>query len=269
MEIHIRRIGAEKRQILGLLQTPSAGKPERAAFLLCRPFGQEAVRTAPIFRAVSDRLAREGSKVLTIDHHGCGDSPGEPDEQTIAAWSDDTIAAHTRLRADAPGRTIHWFGMGLGANIALRAALSADPAPGCLVLWEPILDGPSYLEQLIVAHRDDLAREMDRSWAELVARGGEVEPVLPGSILGFTMGAPLHAELLGLRDLPLAQALQRKIRVVMAVRAETRAAIDASYRLDGLSVQTVETPTNWMSTEALGTAIVPQEVPRTLLATIA
>jgi uncharacterized protein len=266
MEIHVRRIGAPQRQILGLLQTPTASKAGRAAFLLCRPFGQEAVRTAPIFRAVSDRLAREGSRVLTIDHHGCGDSPGEPDDQTLAAWVEDTLGAHAQLRSDAAGQKVHWFGMGLGANVALAAAKKAEPAPSCIVLWEPVLDGPNYLERLLVAHRDDLAREMDRGWAEL-ARRGEPEPVLPGSVLGFTMGPALHAELRVLRELPLAEAAQRGTRIVIAVRPEDRAAADA-YQVEGLTVQTVETPTNWMSTEALGTAIVPQEVPRTLLATL-
>lgn len=268
MEIHIRRFGTPQRQMLGLLQTPPAGKPQRVAFLLCRPFGQEAVRTAPIYRAVSDRLAREGCSVLTIDHHGCGDSPGDPDAETLAAWAGDTLSAHAQLGADAPGQAIHWFGMGLGANIAVYAALTAHPAPNCLVLWEPVFDGPDYLDRLLAAHRDDLSREMDRDWSELVARCGEAEPVVPGNVLGFTLGAALHAELQQLRDLPLAAVARRKTRIVVALRQEHRHAADSTSPIEGVTVQAVETPTNWMSTEALGTAIVPQEVPRTLLATL-
>lgn len=266
MRIDIRRFGAPNRQMVGLLQTPAAGKPLRAGFLLCRPFGQEAVRTAPIYRAVSDRLAREGCTVLAFDHHGCGDSPGDLEVQSLGDWTGDTLAARAQLGRDAPGVRLHWFGMGVGANIAALAALQADPAPDCVVLWEPVLDGRAYLERLIDAHREDLAREMDRSWPELVRRG-EPEPGVPGSLLGFTLGPRLHEELAQTRELPLLAIAERGTRVVMAV-PEKQLGGYAAKGDSRVSVQAIETPTNWMSTEASGSAIVPQEIPRTLLATL-
>jgi len=267
MDIGIRRIGSPARQLLGLVQSPMAGRPRRAAYLLCRPFGQEAVRSAPVYRAVSDRLAREGFTVLTIDHHGCGDSPGEPDEQTLDAWAGDTLAADAQLRIDAPGTPVHWFGMGLGANIAALATLRAREAPQCIVLWEPVLDGPAYLEQLVSVHRTELAREMQRDWRMLATEHGEPEPQLPGSVLGFTVGARLHAELLGVRELPLREVAGRGTRIVLAV-PEAQARAWSPKPNPNVTVQAVETPTQWMAVEARGTAIVPQEIPRTLLATL-
>lgn len=266
MEINIRRFG-KPREMLGLLQTPAPGKARRAAFLMVRPFGQEAVRTAPIYRAVSDRLAREGCTVLAVDQHGCGDSPGELDEQSIADWTEDTLAAHAQLCADAPGQPLHWFAMGLGANVAAAAALRAQPVPACVVLWEPVLSGPAYLERLMVVHRQELAREMGLEWHQLIARGREVEPRLPGSVLGFTVGSRLHAELSRLEELPLARLFGRGIKVRLVVQEAQRAQFAA---LDDprFAAQNVENVTNWMSTEAFGTAIVPQDVPRTLLATL-
>lgn len=252
--------------MVGLLQTPPAGKALRAAFLLCRPFGQEAVRTAPIYRAVSDRLAREGCTVLAFDHHGCGDSPGDLEGQSLRDWTSDTLAARSQLARDAPGVRLHWFGMGIGANIAALAALQADPAPECVVLWEPVLDGRAYLERLVEAHREDLSREMDRPWAELVRRG-EPEPRIPGSLLGFTLGPSLHDELVQTRELPLQAIADRGTRIIMAL-PESLLDGQAASRVDQVGVQAIETPTNWMSTEASGSAIVPQEIPRTLLATL-
>jgi uncharacterized protein len=267
MDLQIRRIGPPSRELLGLLQASAPGKAARAAFLMCRPFGQEAIRTAPIYRAVSDRLAREGCPVLTIDYHGCGDSPGEADEQALADWAGDVQAADAQLRTDAPGLARHWFGMGLGANIAALAALKSDAAPACLVLWEPVLDGSRYAEVLLSAHRKELAREMQRSWQTLVTRGGESEPVLPGSVLGFTVGTRLHRELLALRDLPLREIAQRGVRLVLVTQEPQRHA-PLTADIATLRVQAVETPTNWLSIEARGTAIVPQEIPQTLLATL-
>jgi uncharacterized protein len=267
MEISIRRFGQQQRGLLGLLQTPPPGKPKRPAFLMCRPFGQEAVRTAPIYRAVSDRLAREGCTVLTFDHHGCGDSPGDLDDESLQGWTDDTLAAHTQLRADAPGSSLHWFAMGLGANIAAGAALRAEFPPACLVLWEPVLNGPAYLDRLKDVHRQELSREMGLEWHQLVARGRETEPELPGSVLGFMVGPRLHADLRQLDELPLAPLLARGVNVKLAVQDEHRARF-AQMNDPGFASQSVENSTNWMSTEAFGTAIVPQDVPRTLLATL-
>lgn len=266
MDINIRRFG-KPRDMLGLLQTPASGKPRRPAFLMCRPFGQEAVRTAPIYRAVSDRLAREGCTVLAFDHHGCGDSPGELDEQSIADWTEDTLAAHAQLCNDAPGLPVHWFAMGLGANVAAAAALRAQPMPACLVLWEPVLSGPAYLDRLMEVHRHELAREMGLEWHQLIARGLEVEPRLPGNVLGFPVGPRLHAELSQLHALPLERLCGRGIKVKLVVQEGQRSTF-AEVNDPRFTAQNVENATNWMSTEAFGTAIVPQDVPRTLLATL-
>ncbi|MEQ1804971.1 MAG: alpha/beta fold hydrolase [Burkholderiaceae bacterium] len=267
MDINIRRFGPTDRQVLGLLQCPLPGKAQRAAFLMCRPFGQEAVRTSPIYRAMSDRLAREGCTVLTIDLHGCGDSPGEADEQSLAQWADDVLAAHQQLRLDAPGVPLHWFGMGLGASVAAGAAARCEPAPDCLVLWEPVLDGPGYLRSLLTTHRAELAREMQRDWLDLVTRGAESEPVLPGSVLGFTIGIRLHEALQELRGLPLTNISERTTRIVMAL-AEPQLHSDATSGIPGLTLHAIKSAANWMSIEARGTAIVPQEIPNVLLATL-
>ena len=215
---------------------------------------------------MSDRLAREGCSVLTFDYHGCGDSPGELDDQSIADWTVDTLAAHARLCSDAPGRAVHWFAMGLGANIAAGAALQAQPAPACLVLWEPVVDGPGYLNRLMDVHREELAREMGLEWHQMISRGREVEPELPGSVLGFTVGPRLHTELRQLGELPLAPLFERGVTVRLAVQEEHLPRFASVSDVRFVS-QRVENATNWMSTEAFGTAIVPQDVARTLLAT--
>ena len=267
MELGVRHFGVPTRQCLGLLQRPPPGRPPRAAFLMCRPFGQEAVRTAPIYRAVSDRLAREGCAVLSIDYHGCGDSPGDPENQALADWAVDVLAAQAQLSDDAPGVPVHWFAMGLGANIAALAAQQSAIAPACLVLWEPVVDGPQYLARLLDVHRQELTREMQRSWQTLTTRGGEVEPVFPGSVLGFTVGTRLHRDLLAARSLPLREIAQRGTRIVLVLQDPKRFEPIAS-NFAQLRVQAVETPTNWLTIEARGTAIVPQEIPQTLLSTL-
>jgi alpha-beta hydrolase superfamily lysophospholipase len=267
MDLSIRRFGRPSREMVGVHQQARNATQPRARFLLCRPLGQEAVRTAAVFRVLADRLAREGCDSLRFDYHGTGDSPGEEHQQSLAQWVEDTLAAHEQLE---PGTAVPviWFGMALGATLALRAALRAKAPPAHLVLWEPVLDGKAYGQTLLDAHRAELTREFGEPWERLLHNGKVVEPTLPGDVLGFQVGAQLAEDLAQLHDVTLAPALRRGIRVTCAVHAEQRPLLAALEGNALLKLHTVESRTNWMSSQAMGTAIVPPDLPRTLLSTL-
>jgi alpha-beta hydrolase superfamily lysophospholipase len=253
--------------MVGVHQQARSEAPARARFLLCRPLGQEAVRTAAVFRVLADRLAREGCDSLRFDYHGTGDSPGEENEQSLSGWVEDTLAAHEQLTS-GDGVPMVWFGMGLGATLALRAALRAKPVPSHLVLWEPVLDGKAYAQALLDGHRAELTREFGEPWERLLQTGKVIEPGLPGDVLGFDVGQHLADELAQLQEVTLAPALRRGIHVTCAVHAEQRAALAGLEGNALLKLHTVENRTNWMSSQAMGTAIVPPDLPRTLLSTL-
>lgn len=253
--------------MVGVHQQARGGAQPRARFLLCRPLGQEAVRTSAVFRVLADRLAREGCDSLRFDYHGTGDSPGEEHQQSLANWVEDTVAAHEQLAAGA-NVPVNWFGMGLGATLALRSALRAKTVPAHLVLWEPVLDGKAYAQTLKDAHRAELTREFGEPWQRLIQSGKVVEPTLPGDVLGFDIGQQLANDLQQLHDVTLAPALRRGIRVTCAVHAEQRALLAGMEGISLLKLHTIESRTNWMSSQAMGTAIVPPDLPRTLLSTL-
>jgi uncharacterized protein len=267
MGISIRRFGTPSREVIGVYQGVGDEAPPQARYLLCRPLGQEAVRTAAVFRVLSDRLARSGSEALRFDLHGTGDSPGEEADQSFEGWVEDTLAAHTELSAndEAP---VNWFGMGLGGTLALRAALRAKSPPAHLVLWEPVLDGKAYARTLLDAHRAELTREFGEPWARLLRTGKVVEPVLPGDVLGFHFGNRLSEDIQQLQELSVAPALRRGIRVSCAVHEEVRPAFSNLVGNSSFSLHTIETRTDWRSSQALGTAIVPPDLLRIILSTL-
>ena len=83
------------------------------------------------------------------------------------------------------------------------------------------------------------------------------EPAAPGSILGFPIGTQLAAELAALTTPPLQQLAQLGCQIDC-----TRFDQAASAAADATTI-TWHTPTqdlNWMSNEAMGTAIVPPEI---------
>ncbi|MDE2400634.1 MAG: alpha/beta hydrolase [Burkholderiales bacterium] len=267
MDISIKLFGGPSRDMVGVLQQSRQGTPVRARYLLCRPLGQEAVRTAAIFRVLSDRLAREGCEVLRFDYHGTGDSSGEEDQQSLGDWVEDTLAAHAQLDPGA-GVPVNWFGMGLGATLAMRAALRAKTPPAHLVLWEPVMAGPAYVQALLDAHRAELAREFGHPWERLLRQGKVNEPTLPGDVLGFQVGPQLARDLQTLSALDVAPALRRGIRVTCGVHAEQHTPLARLQNGPLLRLHTVEARINWMSSQAMGTAIVPPDLPRTLLSTL-
>lgn len=267
MTIAVRRIAHARREMVGLLQMPAIDAPEQPAFLFCKPFGQEAVRTSQMFQALANRLSRDGSPVLRFDYHGTGDSPGEGRDQALAGWTDDTLAAMAQLRRDAPGRRLNVFGIALGANLAAAAALRAPAAPAQLLLWEPVLDGRAYLSSLLAAHRRELARELQTPWDYLVKTGREVEPELPGSLIGFEVGAELARELGALDAAPLAELVRRAIPVRCALRTDQRAQIVGIGTAAAWHPSFIESPIDWMSGDASGTAIVPRDILQALLET--
>jgi len=254
--------------MVGVHMGIDSGAAPRARFLLCRPLGQEAVRTAAIFRVLADRLAREGGETLRFDYHGTGDSTGDEGEQSLGAWVEDTLAAHEQLQP-GHGVPVHWFGMGLGANIALRAALRAKSPPAQIVLWEPVLNGKRYVQALLDGHRAEVTSMFRVPWTRLLREGKAEEPRLPGNVLGFEVGPQLSDDLHQMPDINLLPALRRGIRVICAVHPENRPVFDALGPQELLKLHTVESRSDWMSSQAMGAAIAPPDIPRTLISTLA
>jgi len=267
-ELSTRRFGTPLREMVGVHQRARGDAPARARFLLCRPLGQEAVRTAAIYRVLADQLAREGCDSLRFDYHGTGDSPGEEAEQSMAGWVDDVLAAHVHL-SPQDGTPVHWFGMGLGATLAARAVQRARQPPRHLVLWEPVFDGSAYAQALLAGHRAELSREFDEPWERLLRTGKVTEPTLPGDVLGFGIGPRLADELKQIHDATPAPALRRGVKVTCALHPEQRPALAALETSPLLKLHMIETRIDWLSSQAQGTAIVPPDLPRTLLASLA
>jgi len=119
--------------------------------VICNPFGQEYMRSHRSLRELANRLAQSGFHVLRFDYHGCGDSAGESDEGTLEQWQSDIAAAVCEIREASASDRVALVGLRLGATLAALLAKERDDLDH-LVLWDPILDGPSYLRELKDAH---------------------------------------------------------------------------------------------------------------------
>lgn len=170
--------GREGERCFATLHAP-VGPPTGGGWLLCAPFGEErgfAQRTAV---AWARALALAGRWVLRFDARGYGDSQGRFEDFTAEDQVEDLLAARQELvrRSGVPCQGL--CGLRLGATLAAVAAARAG-LDAALVLWEPVVRGDRYMDDLL---RGVMAKEMantgrtPRSRDALkacMAEGGEV-----------------------------------------------------------------------------------------------
>ena len=144
------RIGRDADALAGIYQPASDSTGTDTAVLICNPFGQEAIRAQRSLRVLAERLGRQGIASLRFDYFGTGDSPGEDGAGHLTRWRQDIHLADVTLRQLSGASQTIWVGLRLGATLALQAALLLTdlPQPQRILLWDPVLDGPTYLAHL-------------------------------------------------------------------------------------------------------------------------
>lgn len=148
--------GPPSRRLFGLFHAAEGARASDTAVLLCPPMGHEALRSHRFYRLLALRLSRRGVPVLRFDPYGTGDSPGDDEDGDLAGWRRDIGEAHRELLARSGAARIVWFGARVGATLALQATASASPRVARLVLWEPVLEGSAYLQDLREKHVAEL-----------------------------------------------------------------------------------------------------------------
>lgn len=189
--------GRADRRLFGIFHG-AAGVPGPTAVVLCNAFGQEAIRSHRALRVLAERLARAGHPVLRFDYYGTGDSMGDDNDGELDGWVLDLMAADAELRARCGASHTVWLGMRLGAAIALRAASQAPPGLERLVLWDPVLDGPHYLEHLRQRHVASLERAYSIVPTPAPAVQAQDSACFRDEAIGFALGPLLREQLAAL-----------------------------------------------------------------------
>lgn len=140
--------GSSERQLLGIYSPPTGPVDRAAAVLICHPAPQEYMRSYWALRHLAVRLAAAGFHAFRFDYYGTGDSAGASTDGDLDQWRRDIASALDELRDVSGVRRPSLVGFRLGATLAAQAPVRVRD----LVLWEPVVSGPAYLQQLRTAH---------------------------------------------------------------------------------------------------------------------
>jgi pimeloyl-ACP methyl ester carboxylesterase len=166
-------------------------------------------------RQTAIHLARAGAPALRFDFYGAGDSAGESSDGSPSRWLLDVGQAAAELRRRHQSADTSLVGVRLGATLALLHLQNDRSArAGALVLWDPVIDGRRYAEELTTLQR---------------TRFGEAG----GEVLGFPFGDRSRSELEEVDLLQLQKVNAGEVLVVEtgAARDETRALVDRLRQL--------------------------------------
>lgn len=174
--------GNRGRPLYGVVASPKGSS--RDGVVLCYPALQEYNQSHWVFRRLHAQLVRAGLHAMRFDYFGTGDSGGEVEDGTMAGWVSDIRTAMEELEETAGVRSLSLVGMGLGAALAVRASHSLKVPLRELVLWNPVLAGGVYIDQLF---RKDDQENLQLLHAE---RGSQRD-----ELLGYVFTRSLRVEL--------------------------------------------------------------------------
>lgn len=170
--------------LFGVFHPPQKQPARGSAIVLCHPAGHEYLRVHRSFRNLAVALSRLGFPVLRFDYAGTGDSAGEGGDASLETAQRDLDCAIAEVRRRSGLSSVGLAGLRLGGTIAwLRAAAGGDV--DVVQLWEPVLRGAAYAEQL---------RALEHAWRSEPARKG-ASLADPGLRLGFPFSAAMERQL--------------------------------------------------------------------------
>lgn len=99
-------------------------------------------------RQAAIQLAAVGFHVLRFDYFGTGDSAGDLTDASVATWEEDVRTALHELMAMSGAARVGLVGLRFGAMLANRVAATEFAEVDQLLLWDPVVNGNAYLDEL-------------------------------------------------------------------------------------------------------------------------
>ena len=240
------------------------------AVLLCNPFGQEAIRTHRLFRVLAIRLAKAGIHVLRFDYFGTGDSAGDDDQADLQGWCADIQMAHEELVRLSGSAKVTWVASRLGVVAAIQALGQSARSAQHLVVWDPVVEAPAYVQLLRRKHVEALETSYsvpDPTWRTKLAKDPEA---FNDEAIGFAISPTLRKQLSTLHSAQLSIPTAVEATVIADPEDRAVAAWIGAQQTSGVRLQSVglKHTLEWTSDDSLNAALVPADAVQQLMLAI-
>lgn len=188
----------ESYRLFGILHEP-VGTPSGCGWVFCHPFAEEKLWAQRVYVSFARMLAARGAWVLRFDIMGNGDSEGEFSESSLETMLSDIGCAISLLeRSSGITQGIGLLGLRFGATLAALVA-ERSPKVGKIVLWEPVVDGGKYMQELLrinLTTQTAVYKEIRHNREELVRMMREGNTV---NVDGYAIAYPCYEQVSALK----------------------------------------------------------------------
>jgi len=234
------------------IQYMPAGRA-KCGVVLCHPFAEEKLWSQRVFVSFARLLAQHGYCVLRVDYRGHGDSEGDFADATVKTRLADIDGALDYLKAELGAHTpLCVAGLRLGATLAAMVADSRSDV-NHLALWEPIVDGKAYMQQLFrinIATQSAVYKQVlnnSDALAEKLKNKGTV------NIDGYEIGCDFYEQLIGINLLDRKSTFAGEVVLISIARnlaKVNRALLKLKQQYAHISFSTVVEEPFWTNTQA-------------------
>jgi pimeloyl-ACP methyl ester carboxylesterase len=243
--------GSPSKPLFGCYHGPQTVSPRGCGVVLCYPMAREYIRFHRAYRQLAILLSRVGFPVLRFDFYGCGDSSGEFKGGRVGVWLEDLGVACEELQRRSGVETVCLVGLRLGGTLAMMAGVGRQDL-AAMVLWDPVISGPRYVDELLALHRDMLRYAHVKAEERLT---GEA----PTEILGFPLTGALRRELEQLDLMSMRSGLESPVLLIETHPAMRQERLESHLRSIGAQASLLELPNPklWVWIEDFSQVLVP------------
>lgn len=146
--------GDVDKPLFGAHHQPHSEQYQDTSIVICNPIGFEYGRAHSFIRQLAIKFSQQGYHVLRFDYYATGDSSGGSDEISLQQCQENIVLACDEIKTISATRKVTVIGFRFGAMLA--SLVAQDYKFNRLVLWDAIVDGDVYLQDLINMHNDML-----------------------------------------------------------------------------------------------------------------
>jgi exosortase A-associated hydrolase 2 len=254
--------GLSTTPLFGVYHAPQHGRNRNCGVVLCYPWGHEYTRAHRAYRQLAHHLSHIGFPVLRFDFYGCGDSDGDCEQGEMRQWLEDIEAAIREIRGKSGIGQVCLVGLRLGGTLAAMAGAARGDLDG-LVLWDPVINGRTYLEELRALHQERL-RVVFQDEPQDVHRAEK-----PTEIIGFPLTPALLTALEHLDLLAMQQKPAQNILIIASHEGSCAGQLTEHLKSLGarLAYQHLASPQIWRGETHTG--LVPHQLLQSIVAWLA